>query len=343
MPTLARILTLLSFLTLTGEVMAQAVTPPNRSAAGAPAPTAAAKNPASPVTAAPTTAAPTPAAPTSAGVSAAPSASSPPAAAPATALDESADAGPAQKPIAAASAPPPAANPPQHKRATRRGRVGHKGCAHCRHHGKRGHNHHRGEGPGARTHDGFFFRVATGFGAYSEWTSSKDVVEGETVKARSTGVGTVSDFSLGGTVGRGLVLGGGVFDTVVLAGNTEIESDEALPPEIAPNSRSVTIIGPFVDWYPNPHRGLHFLGALGFAQLHRIGNPDDAFAKDAYRAGGAGLVLGVGHDWFVSDEWSVGVIGRFAAGATVGKDEQNAKWVHVFASSPSVLFSLTYH
>ena len=90
-------------------------------------------------------------------------------------------------------------------------------------------------------HDGFYLRLALGGGSTS-WTRGKHHDE-ETAPAG------LYDVALGGTIGPGVVLGGGLFNTVA-----DLDGLYRL-----------TVLAPFVDYYFNPHEGLHMQFALGAA------------------------------------------------------------------------------
>jgi hypothetical protein len=123
------------------------------------------------------------------------------------------------------------------------------------------------------------------------------------------------------------------------------DSEGALPVEMDPKLRDLTIFGPFVDWYPNPRSGFHLQAALGIAALtsgngDRFDSDDD---DDDYRAFGAGIVLGLGYEWWVGNEWSLGVLARTQAAGLEGEDDSGVRWVHAAGASPSLLLTLTYH
>ena len=54
-------------------------------------------------------------------------------------------------------------------------------------------------------------------------------------------------------------------------------------------------------------------------------------------------MFGVGYEWWVSDQWSVGVLGRMALAWTTGKDTADVRWYHTIGASPSILFTATFN
>lgn len=186
------------------------------------------------------------------------------------------------------------------------------------------------------THDGFYFRAGMGAGYLSNSVSfDPDPAQGDVSQA---GAGVAGMLLLGGTVADGLVLGGGnmgahFFKPTVTTGN--VDSD----PE---GDFAVNIVGPFVSWYPDPKQGLHGLLMLGFATA---ADGNDATSGAAT---GFGLGLGVGYDFWIGEEWSLGVLGRFQYQSLSTSSRalvSGAGTVDVTydAMVPALLATITYH
>jgi hypothetical protein len=194
-------------------------------------------------------------------------------------------------------------------------------------------------------HDGFYLRFASGFGAYAETfkSESSELYSGE-VHARTRGLATLGELALGGSLRPGLVLGVGIYSAELISGSSRVsrKSADVPPPELEPEFRSLGIVGPFVDWYPNPRRGFHVQAAVGVAGM---GTAFDDFgdSDEDYSAGGAGVVLGIGHEWWIGDQWSLGASARNTLALVTGKDNSGVRWVHGIATIPSLLMTLTYH
>lgn len=201
--------------------------------------------------------------------------------------------------------------------------------------------------PSVHVHDGFYFRIAAGFGAYSEGLRSESAAAyGGKVKGRSSGFATLGEFALGGTIAKGLVLGGGAYTAQLVSGTYRTYRDSAgvPPPELDPEVRNFALVGPFFDWYPTPHKGFHLQAALGVASLSGV--QLDAFPvrdDEPYTAIGGGIMFGVGHEWWIGEQWSMGVLGRVMGALLMGKDDQDVRWYHAAGTSPSVLLTVTYH
>jgi hypothetical protein len=175
------------------------------------------------------------------------------------------------------------------------------------------------------THDGFYLQLNAGIG----YLSSSAEVFNTTVTY--SGVTLPSALLLGGTVGP-VVIGGGFFGDYAFSPSYEIEGGGAMTPA-SDVSMTLVGIGIFADIYPDPKKGLHFQPFVGWGGLETTVNGD---------AGGSdptGLVLAVGggYDWFVSDNWSIGVMGRFAY-APLSLDD-----VGYTTIAPSLLATFTYH
>lgn len=201
--------------------------------------------------------------------------------------------------------------------------------------------------PGVHEHDGFFLRVSSGFAAWSERVESKESeVYGGQVIGRTTGMAQVGDLSIGGTPTRGLVVAAS-FQTTQLLASTFRQTDEsagAPPSELDPGLRSLLTIGPQFIWYPNELGGFNAEAGLGLAILipsdASTVNRDDG---ELYAAGGAALTLGLGQQFWVTEQFSVGVRGRFQGVVVAGEDAQGVLFQHAIVVSPSVLFDVAYH
>jgi hypothetical protein len=186
-------------------------------------------------------------------------------------------------------------------------------------------------------HDGFYLRLATGFGPYNESIARP----GETAHTTVSGMASTGDFAIGGSPRPGLILGGAIWTTSVLASDTRTDSGYPVPPSTS-QSGSYSVLGPWMDYYFNPHGGLHMPAGIGFAVVRGI-DPQGARVHSDDVAYGAGILAGLGYDWWVGDEWSVGITGRLTGIVGTSVDADGHRWVHLIGSSPSVLFAVTYN
>jgi hypothetical protein len=188
---------------------------------------------------------------------------------------------------------------------------------------------------GAETHDGFFLRLTTGpaGGAVSLDIPDQD-------ERTYSGGGWSSSLDIGGALARDLVVfgrlrGAWLFDPKVRDGNQTVD--------LGGDSFFVTqgLIGAGINYYVMP-LNIYFGGAIGFATVAtgrtRRGEDADTQSSDV----GFGIDLDAGKEWWVSDNWGLGVALRLSlASVPAGKDV--AARDAVFGSGfVSLVFSATY-
>lgn len=201
-----------------------------------------------------------------------------------------------------------------------------------------------------RRHDGFYLRLELGVGGVFGSRTELDRVFDEEVRLESSvsGVAQVGALMLGGTVAPGFVLGGGSWS--VNAPATSYDGDVynnnrtgsvVEVQQVNVGLTSLSIVGPFVAWYPDPVGGLHGEVAVGLA-LATIGGDYDARGENfasGYEGAGWGTVIGVGYDFWVGEQWNLGLIGRVRY-ANVGMSSDTNT---VSAWAPTLGFTATYH
>lgn len=195
--------------------------------------------------------------------------------------------------------------------------------------------------PGVREHDGFYGRFGLGFSGFGDTVALEGPGDSFRDYALVTGFSTVSELAIGGTIKNGFVLGGGLYAASIETPFVFEGNGRPLPSEFR-RPDSFAILGIMGDFYPNPRRGLHMQGALGVAALTGL-NPGGSLWSDRHVAVGAGAMLGIGYDWWVGEQWSIGVLARGTAGAMAEDDAHGARWFHFAAAWPSILLTVTYH
>ncbi len=99
---------------------------------------------------------------------------------------------------------------------------------------------------------------------------------------------------------------------------------------------------PFIGWYPDPTSGLHGELAIGLA-LGAIGDFEEygefEYRVSDYEGAGWGVVLGGGYDFWVGEQWSLGLFGRVSY-ARLGMSEGTNTLI---AWSPAFGASATFH
>jgi hypothetical protein len=173
-------------------------------------------------------------------------------------------------------------------------------------------------------HDGFYLRMAAGIGP--QWTRFYDSFLGD-----SNRWGGSFDLQLGGTPARGLVVGGGLW----FAAHDASHALEVLGDTSAASFRAL-LVGPFIDFFPNPKQGFHFGGTIG---LGGIGITSSLLDSQDRTSGGLGLGGWLGQDWWVGPEWSLGFQVRLF---TVGGHNANAPY-DARSTSMSFMFTVLYH
>ena len=142
-----------------------------------------------------------------------------------------------------------------------------------------------------RTHDDFYMQLTTGLGYYHVSADPDTTISGMT---------TPFGLMMGGTIKPGFAIGGGLFFDYSSSPSIEAGGAEA---DLG-TAQMLLGLGAHADYYLKPEGGLHFTGFLGWGGL-----------EETEGTGGSdptGLVIGLGggYDWFISDEWSGGILGK---------------------------------
>lgn len=184
-------------------------------------------------------------------------------------------------------------------------------------------------------HDGFQLRVALGLGGLSDTLTLDWPVGITTVEIDGTARGGSIAFHLGigGQVAEGLTLGGYLLTETLTNPTIEFEGTQ-----ITSNVDVGTLgmLGVFVDYYLNAHGGFHLGGGLGAATLKTTDSAGNTSDADQQPAGGGAMFL-IGYDWWVGDQWSMGILGRITAAGLRGDRIKHD------LGALAVLFSVAYH
>jgi len=144
-----------------------------------------------------------------------------------------------------------------------------------------------------RVHDGVYVRLGMG-GGYAIGTlvapSGHDA---------SRGPGVATQLAVGWTPRPGVVVGLGTFPSITTS--PHYDGTNA-------GGQHVSATGPFVDYFPDPHGGLHVTGGVLFAVGYLDGGE-----RTSHIGFGPAVTAGVGYDEFVADHWSVGAVARVTA------------------------------
>jgi hypothetical protein len=153
---------------------------------------------------------------------------------------------------------------------------------------------------------------------------------------------------LGGTLHPQWIVGGGLWTSTVLASDYSHQAGDRVPLELR-EPDNFTLLGPFFDWYFDAKRGaaqpggFHLQGGAGLAVLN--GWRQEAARDDDKRrvAIGAGLMAGIGYEWWIEEQWAVGALGRLTLAGLVEQDQNDDYWYHGVATVPALLITGTYN
>ncbi len=183
---------------------------------------------------------------------------------------------------------------------------------------------------GSNLHDGFYLRLAVGLG-----------LAGASVSSDSTRVGDYNfgdgagafDLWIGGTPTPGLAMGAALSGLGLSSSKRSVDGNR-VPGDVV---GSTGLLGYFVDVFPDPKRGLHFGGALGFAS-------GDAEIKDGdrhFRGGGFGLQAFGGYEFWVSPQWSLG--GMLRVLGSITREQQDGVGYQASFAAATLSFTGLYH
>ena len=130
-----------------------------------------------------------------------------------------------------------------------------------------------------RTHDGFQFRGGLGVGYLSDSESVKGV---SAPSAKIRGAAVALELYFGGTLAPGLSLGGYVSALSAPGPDVKLSDGQSFA---SSNDMSLNLstIGPYLDFYPDPHGGFHVLGTVGFARVSASEDGDDQPDSDGHQ------------------------------------------------------------
>jgi len=184
------------------------------------------------------------------------------------------------------------------------------------------------------THDGFFFQGNIGLGYLSTSPDFGDIelVDGD---PKISGFGVGGGLLFGGTPAPGLVIGGGTANVVAISPKYTVDGEEIEAFDDV--NLNLSTIGVFGTFYPDPHGGLSLHLMLAYAVLSASSDGDTSDNNPD----GPAITAGLGYDFWVAPEWSIGVFGRFTYAATKWEEDGFEAKYPVLA--PALLATFTYH
>lgn len=148
---------------------------------------------------------------------------------------------------------------------------------------------------GVHEHDGFYLGIAVGM-SYLHDSVQADWLD----SASYSGFGLADKIAIGGTIARGLVLGGAIEDSSAFSPTLIVDGKR----RSSPHQLGLSLLGPFLDYYIDPAQGLHMGALLGLSVL----TADD----DKDLPVGFGGSLSAGYEWWIGKQSSLGLIARLA-------------------------------
>jgi hypothetical protein len=169
------------------------------------------------------------------------------------------------------------------------------------------------------TRSGVYLQLTTGFGLPHSSITTDQSTPAEQGGVSSTdhwadsesGVSFGGSLLLGASLRPGLALGVGGLSAFFSANNPRPTKNGQpyTPVDVKqPPFEFLGMVGPFVDIYPSPALGWHVQALVGYARVSYAEVTANPFFNG--NPTGLGLMAGVGHDWWVSEHWSVGLLAR---------------------------------
>jgi hypothetical protein len=181
------------------------------------------------------------------------------------------------------------------------------------------------------THDGFYFRGATGLGYFKSSLSLSGFPQLDTTYS---GLDIGFDAWFGGSPIPGLAIGGGITSYDVPSPSVKTGGVSGT----ANGHLMLDIVGVFGDYYFDPTKGMHLEALVGYGVLSAQSSNGSSSSNDP---SGIALGVGFGNDWWVADEWSIGVLGRFIyAPLSYSAGGQTAKYSTI---TPAIMATFTYN
>jgi hypothetical protein len=174
-------------------------------------------------------------------------------------------------------------------------------------------------------HDGFFLRLAPGLG----WNSTTSDFGGNSLKV--SGTSALFNFAIGGAVTQDLILHLDL--SGVSTSNPKVTLNGNSVSGVTSASTSLAGIG-MTYYFPSNY---YLTGAVGMAESSNKANGTTHKTDKGY---GANVM--VGKEWWVSDNWGLGIAGQFLYTNSPDKQVAGSK-PDVKSMSYGLLFSATYN
>lgn len=183
--------------------------------------------------------------------------------------------------------------------------------------------------PPKNEHDGFYLRLNLGFGYLG--MTGKDSGAGS--ELRFTGSAGAFGIALGGAIVPNLIVFGDLF--VVAAGDANVKLNGVGQGSLD-GTVGMTGIGPGVAYYLQP-MNVYLSGTISATQLQLTDADGDPIEESKTGFGFKGML---GKEWWVSQDWGLGLAGQFFYGRMKDKNFSSTTWSGI---SAGLVFSATYN
>jgi hypothetical protein len=201
---------------------------------------------------------------------------------------------------------------------------------------------------GAHRHNGFYMRFGLGLAGASsatDATSSNVAINGGGIDVSSFAVPL--ELAIGGTPAPGFVIGVGSYGSIWPTPHATLKNfGRSFESDAGPVV--VSSLGPFVDYYFDPEKGLHGQFGVAFASASAARSTDSGVAvrvpSQDFAGKGWSAMGGFGWESWIGQEWSMGILGRLQYGELALESTSNSidkmptRFLVVGA-----LASITYH
>jgi hypothetical protein len=176
-------------------------------------------------------------------------------------------------------------------------------------------------------HEGFYLRTSLGFGDYrASFTDNNHKNQNFTEHGNTMAV----DLLIGGSPSPGVSIGGGLLLEPLFSADYDRNGSGG-------HDGFATLVGPFIDGFPDATKGWHLGGLIGLgAQSFQ-----DVNGGGTTRAGGLGGAAWFGYDFWVASEWAIGpqlrLMGMHTNDTKSGEDI--SAWARSFTLGVSAVFN----
>jgi hypothetical protein len=184
--------------------------------------------------------------------------------------------------------------------------------------------------PGVERHDGLMLRFTLGLG----WSSAKAMSDSLSGDITFSGFSGGFSFDLGGTLTENLVLHVRFSDMPMVNPDVYLNGERA--GEVQNASLTAVMFGPALTYYFMP-ANIYLTLALGLSWLTADTDQSDARSSDI----GFGSNFDVGKEWWVSDNWGLGLAARFWYTHVNDSESSGDSTFNMLGFS--LLFSATYN